>query len=490
VNEQEGRPPELGISAEEWAKTPASVQAVVLTLYPLIQRVKELETEVAQLREQVKRNSGNSSQPPSSDGPGKVVRGKPQPKGRARGGQPGHEGQRRELVPVEQVKQVVAHKPEVCSGCGAPLAGEDPLPYRYQVTDLPPMKPEVIEHQVHTLTCPCCGRANRGQLPPEVAASQFGPRVVGLMAVLMGVYRLSKRQVAALLADCCAIDVAASSVVNQQQAVSEALLKPVEEVLSYVQAQAVRNVDETGWPQAEGEQRGWLWVVVTPVVTLFRVALSRAGQVAQDLLGRDTDGIVGSDRFNAYNWLPLNQRQVCWAHLLRDFQKLVERGGGSARVGQPLRTLAEELLTLWARVRDGTLTPEAFLTQLPAFQHTIRHFLSEGAHSAHPQTAETCRRILLVEPALWTFTAQPGVEPTNNAAERALRQAVIWRRISYGTQSEAGSRFVERILSVVETCRQQGNNPLDYLCLAVAAHRSGQRVPSLLPASNSVTVTP
>ncbi len=419
-----------------------------------------------------------------------MVKGKSKPTGRQRGGQPGHAGQGRELVPIEQVKDVRAHKPVVCAGCGTLLEGDDPLPYRYQVTDLPPIVPVVIEHQVHTLVCPCCGQANRGELPPEVAASQFGPHLVGLMAALMGVYRLSKRQVAALLWDCFGIDLAPSSVVNQQQAVSEALAAPTEEAWVYVLRQAVRHVDETGWPQAEGGQRGWLWVVVTPLVTLFRVALSRAGPVVKDLVGEDSAGVVGSDRFSAYGWLPVERRQLCWAHLLRDFQNLVERGGLSAEVGQPLRTLAGELLTLWARVRDGTLAYEQFQTQLPAFQHTVRHFLAEGTRSPHPKTAETCRRILQVEPALWTFATQPGVEPTNNAAERALRQAVIWRRTSYGTQSEAGSRFVERILTVVETCRQQGHSPLDYLCQAITAYRAGQPVPSLLPASDVLCVIP
>lgn len=471
-------PPELGIPVEDWEQTPASVGVVFLALY---QQVQDLKTEVAKLREQVKRNSGNSSQPPSLDGPGKVVQGKPQPRGRQRGGQPGHEGQGRPLVPIEQVKEVVANKPAVCEGCGAPLEGEDPMPFRYQVTELPLVKPEVIEHQIHTLICPCCGQANRGELPPAVAVSQFGPNLVALLAVLMGVYRLSKRQVAALMSDCFGIDLAASSVVNQQQAVSEALATPMAEVAAYVQTEAVRNVDETGWPQAEGGRRGWLWVVVTPLVTLFWVALSRAGQVAQNLVGADSPGVVGSDRFSAYSWLPLERRQLCWAHLLRDFQRLVERGGFSTEVGQPLRLLAEELLIRWARVRDGTLSREAFLRQLPAFQHTIHHFLAEGTRCTHPKTAETCRRLLQVEPALWTFAFQPGVEPTNNAAERALRQAVLWRRASHGTQSQAGSRFVERILTVVETCRQQERLPLDYLRQVIMAHRSGQPIPSLLP---------
>jgi transposase len=487
VNEQLPPPPELGIPSEDWEQTPASVQVGFLSLY---QQVQVLKAEVTKLREQVGRNSGNSSQPPSSDGPGKVVKGKPKGKGRRRGGQPGHEGQGRKLVPIEQVSRVVAHKPDVCARCGAPLEGEDPGPYRYQVTELPPVEPEVIEHQVHTLRCPCCGQANRGELPEEVAASQFGPNLVALMAVLMGVYRLSKRQVAALLSDCFGIGLAPSSVVNQQQAVSEALAGPVEEALSYVQTQAVRNVDETGWPQVEGGKRGWLWVVVTPLVTLFRVVLSRAGQVVKDLVDEDSEGVVGSDRYSAYNWLPLEQRQICWAHLLRDFQKLVERGRSSALVGGPLRTLAEELLTLWGRVRDGTLPHETFLIQLSAFQHAVHHYLTEGTLLAHPKTRETCRRILAVEAALWTFAFRPDVEPTNNAAERALRQAVLWRRSSHGTRSEAGSRFVERILTAVETCRQQGRPPLAYLRQVVIAHRTSQPIPSLLPTSEAVWVTP
>lgn len=476
MNAQELPPPELGISAEDWERTPASVRVIFLLLY---QRVQVLETEVAKLREQVEQNSRNSSKPPSSDGAGKKE--ETPKKSRKRGGRKGHKGHRREPVPPEQVDEIIAHKPEKCMGCGATLEGEDPDPQRYQVTELPPIKPHVNEHQVHRLTCSCCGKENRGELPPEVATSQFGPNLVGLMAVLMGVYRMSKRQVAALLDDCFGIQISASSVVNQQNAVSQALQQPVEQAGEYVKAQTVRNVDETGWPQEDRSKRGWLWVAVTPLVTVFMVALSRAGKVVRELIGEDSEGIVGSDRYSAYNWLPVEQRQLCWAHLMRDFQKILERGGQSALIGEPLRLLAEEILILWGRVRDGTLSRDDFRLRLPAFQHTIHHWLTEGAHCSHDKTAKTCRRILKVEDALWTFTTHAGVEPTNNSAERALRKAVIWRKVSYGTQSRAGSHFVERILSTVETCRQQQRNPLDYIRQAVIAHRSGQPAPSLLP---------
>lgn len=476
MNTQELPPPELGIPAEDWERTPASVRVIVLLLY---QRVVALETEVAKLREQVKQNSRNSSKPPSSDGPEKKAE-TPKKRGK-RGGRKGHKGHRREPVPPEQVDEIIEHKPEKCTGCGTVLDGEDPDPQRYQVTELPPIKPHVSEHQIHRLTCACCGKENRGELPPEVARSQFGPNLVGLIAVLMGVYRMSKRQVVTLLDDCFGIQLSTGSVVNQQNAVSAALQQPVEQVGAYVKTQAVRNVDETGWPQADRSKRGWLWVAVTPMVTVFMVALSRAGKIAKALIGEDSVGIVGSDRYSAYNWLPVDQRQLCWAHLMRDFQKILERGGQSALIGEPLRLLAEEILILWGRVRDGTLPQDDFLLRLPAFQHTIHYWLTEGAHCPHEKTSRTCRRILKVEDALWTFATHAGVEPTNNSAERALRKAVIWRKVSYGTQSRAGGHFVERILSTVETCRQQQRNPLDYIRQAVIAHRSGQPAPSLLP---------
>lgn len=486
MREQEFSPPELGISAEDWAQTPVSVQVALLSMY---QQIQELRKEIARLKEQVGRNSGNSSQPPSSDGLGaQAVRQKA--KGGKQGGQKGHTGHRRDLLPIEEVDEVVSHQPSVCVGCGEKLEEEDPQPYRYQVTELPRVKPHVTEHQVHRVTCPRCGAQNRGTLPAEVAASQFGPNLVAWMAILMGVYRLSKRQVALLLADSFGVEVASGSVIRQQNRVSAVLSKPVEEACQYVQEQAVRNVDETGWPQAERSKRGWLWVVVTPCVTVFKVVLSRAGAVVKELVGNESGGVVGSDRFSAYNWLPTGRRQVCWSHLIRDFQKILERGGQSALVGEPLRLLGLQILKLWGRVRDGTLAREEFLIRLPAFQQTVQHFLREGQTCSHPQTAETCRKILAVEAALWTFATHVGVEPTNNSAERALRKAVIWRAISHGTQSEAGSRFVERILSVVETCRQQERNPLDYLRQAIVAYQAGQPVPSLLPAVQVLSHTP
>ena len=481
-------PPEFGIPEEDWAQTPIIVRVVFRAV---TQQVEQLKKEVAELREQVKQNSGNSSQPPSSDGPGnRPDKKKPKGKGRKRGGQKGHTGYQRQLVAVEEVEAIVAHKPEKCIECGEKLEGEDPEPYRYQVTELPPVKAYVIEHQVHKLVCPCCGKENRGELPPEVAVSQFGPNLVALAALLMGVYRLSKRQVKRLLKDCFEIKIATGSVVNQQSEVSQSLAAPVDKARGYVQEQAVRNVDETGWYQHDQDKKSWLWVVVTPMVTAYKIARSRAGKVAKELVGEESKGIVGSDRYSAYSWLANQLRQICWAHLQRDFQKILERGGASGVIGGHLHQEGKEVLALWARIRDGTLSHEDFRAKLPNIKDRIHFWLTAGVSCSHQKTSKTCGRILKVETALWTFVTNSGVEPTNNSAERALRKAVIWRKISYGTQSDAGSRFVERILTVVETCRQQDRNPLEYLQGAIIAHRSGQVVPSLLPDGQVYYFTP
>ncbi len=308
------------LSDAEWADLSAHAQAVILQL---LTEVRQLKAQVSRLEEQLRRNSRNSSQPPSQDQPAPTQASEEEkaPSTRRRGGQAGHAGRRRPLLPTSAVDEVVVHRPVQCARCGALLVGGDPAPVRHQVTELPPLKPTVTEHQAYAVTCLCCGAINRGQLPAEVAASQFGPNLVSLMALLMGCYRLSKRQVADLLANCFGIQLAASTVVNQQRVVSEALAPAVDELQPYVQQQPACNVDETSWRQAEQTKHSWLWVVVTTLVTVFHVAASRSGAVARQLLGEDYDGVVGTDRCSAYNWLDPSQRQVCWSHLLRDFQK-------------------------------------------------------------------------------------------------------------------------------------------------------------------------
>lgn len=342
-------PPDRSISDTDWEQTPDSVR-----------------TYVEKLVEKGGRNSRNSSQPPSQDKPSQKPSQGDTKEGSTRkaGGQQGHAGSSRRLVPLSEVDAVVVYRPEHCSACGSVLTGADAAPYRHQVTEIPVVKATVTEHQVACLVCDCCGHENRGELPASVSVSQFGPQLVSLMVVLMGVYRLSKRQVVRMLADCYGVEVAVSSVVNQQHAVSEALAAPVAAAQGYVQQQQACNVDETRWRQRGQPKTGWLWVAVTHCVTVFQVALSRSHDVAQELLGKDYAGVVGSDRAGCYTWLSSAQRQVCWSHLLRDFQCILERGGVSFEIGTNLKLQGEYLLALWARTRADPTQRATFDTEI------------------------------------------------------------------------------------------------------------------------------
>ncbi len=473
-------PPTERISTSAWKRTPKVVRSEVVAL---MQELAEVKARLAKAEEQLRRNSHNSSQPPSQDKPEQkqTTQAESAKVPCKRGGQKGHAGRQRPLVPLEAVDEVVVHRPEQCVACGALLLGEDPKPRRHQITELPLVKAKVTGHQLHTLTCLRCGAKNRAELPAEVAASQFGPNLVSLMALLMGCYRLSKRQVADRVGNCFDIHIAASSVVNQRRLISQALAQSVEDLQHYVQQQDACNVDETSWRQADQAKRCWLWVVVTSLVTVFHIAASRSGAVARQLLGEEYDGVVGTDRYSGYNWLDPSQRQVCWSHLLRDFQKILERGDQSYIIGYNLKLQAEYLLALWSRVRDGTLSRADFLAEFPAVQCHIRFWLTQGILADCQSTAETCGHLLALDDALWRFVSCPGVEPTNNAAERALRHPVIWRRNSHGTQSDAGSLFVQRMLTVAETCRLQRRPVLAFVRSAIVAYRARLPAPSLLP---------
>lgn len=361
-------PPDSAITPEEWQQTPVRVERWIRAVWSENQQLRDT---VEQLRERAQRNSQNSSQPPSQDRPDQNPRREPSGPPRKRGGQPGHPGPHRALV--EEVDEVIVYKPICCEQCGGLLLGEDPVPYRHQVTELPIVKPTVTEYQVHELTCPCCGQRNRGELPPEIAVSWFGPNVISLAGYVMGRFRLSKRQVSDWLAECFTIPMAVSTVVNQQQVISAALAAPVAEVEPVVKNAPVCNIDETSWRQRNAQRNSWLGTVVTPQVTLFCIAPSRSGQIARELLGDDYGGVAGTDRCSAYTWL--KYRQYCWRHWLRDFPKILERGNDPYAIGWPLKLQAEYLLMRWARVRDGTLDYFDFLAEFPTLQTQIRHWL-------------------------------------------------------------------------------------------------------------------
>lgn len=473
----------LPFSAEEWDQTPPAVQQFVLSL---LVRVQTLEAEVAALGEQLNRNSGNSSQPPSSDGPKKVSKPIRRPKSeRQRGGQPGHTGTTRKLVPLEQVKASYDLKPSVCRECGEPLSGEDSAPYRHQVSDIPSVVVEVMEYRVHTLACGQCGWETSAELPAGVPASAFGPRLQAMISLLSGRYHLSKRDAAEVMSDFFGAEVSLGSVPTLEQRTSAAIKEPVDEARAYAKSQPVVHLDETGWREAN--QKAWLWLMATRLVTVFFIRSSRGGAVAREILDPTFTGIVVSDRWSAYNWLLTLLRQLCWAHLLRDFQAFVERGGPSQTLGEDLLAQARLIFDWWPKVRAGTLSRTTFQEKMQPIQVKVGELLHQGTHCAHPKTAATCRDILKREAALWTFVRVEGVEPTNNLAERLIRPGVLWRKRSFGTQSQAGSRFTERIMTVVTTLKQQQRHVLNYLVEACEAANWGKPAPSLLPACTIMT---
>jgi transposase len=353
------------------------------------------------------------------------------------------------------------------------------VPERHQVTELPRIAPIVTEYRRHCLRCVACGAQTQAPWPMAMPTGSFGPRVQAAVGYLTGRIGASQREVQDILATLYQTEVSIGGIGALEQAVSTALAAPVKEAERYVQRQPVRNADETSW--REKGKRRWLLISVTPLVTLFRLLKTRGAAGAKELLGEAVWGIIGTDHYVGYHWIDPRQRQLCWAHLKREFIAWSERAGETARIGQALGASEKQLFSLWYRVRDGTLAWADFQVALQPLMARVKTLSQEGVADADAKAQGTCHNLLKREAALWTFAWEPGVEPTNNAAERPLRRAVLWRRRSFGTQSEAGSQFVERILTTVTTLRQQRRDVLDYLTTACAAAICKTPPPSLLP---------
>jgi hypothetical protein len=276
---------------------------------------------------------------------------------------------------------------------------------------------------------------------------------------------------------------------------SEALSTAVEEAKNYIQSAPMVNADETGFSQGNSDgknpqgKKAWLWLALTPLISYFQVSLSRCQSAAKDLLGENFGGILSSDRYGGYNWVDWKRRQLCWAHLKREFQKISERSGGSRRVGRNLLAQEKKLFRLWRKVRDGTLSRNDFRLLILPIRNRLGEIRRETAKSeigskektAWAKTVRTCRQLSKVESALWLFVEVEGLEPTNNEAERAIRPAVLWKKNSFGSESEQGSIFVARVLTVVTSLRSQDRDLLDFLTETISAHRCGKPTPSLIP---------
>lgn len=493
-----------GITPAEWAATPLSAQMALTMLEheiirqdaqlagyqkrlaALSERDEEIATlklEVAKLREQLGQNSRNSSRPPSSDTLDQRAKRnrKTEPSSRKRGAQPGHIGHGRNLKPTSTVDEIVEIKPINCQQCGNLLLGDDPQPMRRQVSELPIIKAQITEYRAHKLTCLVCGETNKAAWPAELPTGSFGPRAKAFVSYLTGRLAASHRDVVELMKVAFGLEMGLGSVSAIERQVSEALAGPVQTAVDYLKQQTVNYVDETSW--REQNKLNWLWINASPTVTVFQVLASRSSAAAKTVIEKSSSAIITTDRYQAYNWLAISKRQICWAHLKRDFQAFVDRGGASATVGQILLAQTKVMFQLWHQVVAGTLSRADFAQAIEPIRQTVREQLEAGTNLQHDQTRHTCANILQLESALWTFVSVPGVEPTNNNAERPLRRAVLWRKKSFGTQSQAGSQFVARMLTTLTSLRQQGRDLLDYLTAVLTPSQINNSSICLLPSA-------
>ena len=452
---------DLGISEEDWNSTPQSVKTALIALEHRARlleirflayekklaaleakeaEIQSLRTEVAALRERLGQNSTNSSRPPSCDPPPANRRARREGSSKKRGAQVGHQGAGRTLKPVEAVDQVVDLRPPRCRRCGRRLSGDDPQPARHQVAEIPPAQATITEYRRHRLACAGCGVKTEAQWDAAVPAGRFGARLQAVTAYLTGRLGLSHRDCLEALDVLHGVKIGLGSISALQRQVSQALAVPVETAREFVRRQAVNHVDETGW--REQSRLSWLWVNATRQVTAFQVAPKRDAATAREVIGRAQRSIITTDRYLGYSWLATHRRQVCWAHLKRDFQAISERSGESQEIGAALLEQTKEVFRLWQQLRVGAVSRRKFRQLIMPVEQRVKELLSEGSECRSSKTRGTCRQIQAVESALWTFVRVQGVEPTNNAAERALRRAVLWRRKSFGTQSETGSRSV------------------------------------------------
>jgi transposase len=385
-------------------------------------------------------------------------------------------------LPPERLHKVIPFVPSHCDRCHEPLAPhpgpEDPEPSWHQVAELPKLAAQVTEYQGHYRTCPCCGTLNHAPIPQDLKAHSVGPRLAATLGYLAGTHRVSKRGLEEITEDVFDVPLSLGTVMNLQEQVSAALAPAHAEALEAVRAADVKNVDETSWKLAG--TLCWLWVAATVNVAAFLIHARRGWQALAALLGEKIKGFVCSDRWSAYGRLSPFCRQICWAHLKRDFQKLVDRGGAAARLGQKLQRLAEQVFEQWHLFRGGGLDRRTLQKRLDAPARQLERVLRAGRRCADAKAATFCANVLELLPAVWRFVVSEGVEPTNNHAERLLRRGVLWRKNAFGCHSEAGCRFVERMLTVVQTRRLQGRSVLSYLYDALVAHRKSLPAPSLL----------
>ena len=427
------------------------------------EEIAALKAQVAELLEKLNQNSSNSHKPPSSDPPGNRKQRRAEAKQkRKRGGQKGHKGTSRKLVPPDQVDKFVEHFPDECESCWKPLPEvHDPHATRYQFTEVPPIRPHTTEHRRHAVSCPHCKFVTRAPYDAnEIPASPFGPRLMSLMALLTGFYHLSRRKAQSLLSDVVGVDVSLGALSNVEARVSDAVKPAVTEVWNRIGHADVKHTDGTSWYQAGLTL--CLWTIATKAATVFKIISDGSAKTLAPLFGA-LQGILVSDRATALNFWAMERRQICFAHLIRKFVSFSERDGPTGAFGKELLDYAGLIFEYWHNFRDDKLSRNELVSRMAPVRQHMEALLERIVAAGIKGVSGSCANMLAHKDALWTFVDHDGVDPTNNHAERELRAFVLWRRRSFGTQSERGNLFAERLMTIAHTARKQNKNVLAFL---------------------------
>ena len=377
-------------------------------------------------------------------------------------------------------------RPATCEHCHAELA-QGTLTgsvVNHYVYELPEIRPTVHDYQCLDVQCASCGMVTRESLPPGIPNGHYDPSVQAMTGVLRGELKQSMRQTSAVMTDVLHVPMSTGMVAKAQEQVSQALAAPHHEAVQQALAYDRPHADETSW--REDKKKAWLWVTVCGLVTVFLVRASRGARVAKELIGDTFRGVLTTDRWASYGWVASPLRQLCWSHLKRDFKSFLDYGGDPLRVGQQLLCEVRRMFRAWHKVRDGTLSRKEFQLAMKPVRRRILALLEEGRGLSCRKVSGMCKQILKLQAALFTFVDLERVEPTNNAAERALRFAVLWRKGSFGSDSARGSRFVERFLTVRATLRAQKRDLYTYLKDACTAALTDTPPPSLLPVAEPI----
>ena len=470
-------------------------EACVQFILDLASRVQQLDQRLERLEAQARQDSRTSSKPPSTDPPKTRAQRRAEARAKAKelmrrererreaGGQPGHQGAGRDLKPEDQVDEIVDHYPDACGGCGRRFDDEQRRPGgrfgRHQVCELPPISVRWTEYRTHQLRCRHCRARTSARLPELLACSPFGLRLQAAVVTLTARHRISRRGICELALDLFGVTLSSGAVDAICQRASDALAGPHCQLQDWVLDQDAVHVDETGW-RTRGEGRA-LWTATTPQATFLQIAQHCNREQFNALIGTSYPGIVVSDRWNGYSHLDPKQRQVCWSHLQRDFRRHADGLGEQKTFGEHGLALTRRVFAAWRAYQHEHHDRQKLQAEIAPIQTELRALLQQASPKKarnrwHRQFANN---LLKVWPALWTFTTHPGVEPTNNPAERALRGPVIHRKVSLGTQSNTGERFTERALSAAATCRQQRRSLFTYLSELIIAHARGDPFPAL-----------